>query len=183
MPTEYRFYCPELQREVSTAECYDRGNTGRSCYGELCQHVEYAICMQIQEHLREAFGDRISTMWNEADSTLTIRFHDHLTLEAYYDPLFRTIDFDAYLHITHGHQFPAENVEGLVTIVEKLLNGGMAFVVQPRWMLGGSLRLVTREELQANWRKYTSGCRTRFIDGRGIYTKEEFRQATNNSLS
>ena len=43
MPTNYRFFCPELQREVSTEECYDRGNTGRACYGECCSHIEQAV--------------------------------------------------------------------------------------------------------------------------------------------
>ena len=107
---------------------------------------------------------------------LVIRVREHLTLEAYYDRLFRTVDFDAYLHnVTHGHQFPAEDVDGLVNIVGKLLGGEMAFVVQSSWIpVLGSFCLVDRAELQANWRKYTRGCRTKIVDGTGVYSPKAF---------
>lgn len=173
MPTEYRFFCPELRREVSTAECYDRGNTGRACYGECCQHVEQAILTIAQTRLKARFGEQITTEYRADDSMLVIRFHAHLTLEAHYDPLQRTIAFDAYLGVTHGHQFPAGDVDGLVRLVGQLLNGAAAFVVQPNGLLPGALRLVSRDELVANWRKYTRGRRTKIIDGRGMLEKEK----------
>ena len=175
MSTEYRFYCPEQQREVSTTECYDRGNSGRACYGECCDQMERAICMLAQERLRAAFGDRINVTWNETDSTLTLCFHEHLILEAYYDRLFRTVGFDAYLKGMHGHNFPAEDVDGLVRTVGMLLRGDVCFVIRQSWLpVGGSLRLVERAELQANWRRWTRGCRTLIIDGRGVHEKDAF---------
>ena len=175
MCTEYRFFCPELQREVSTEECYDRGDSGRACYGELCDHVEYAICRIAQAKLTECFGAQISVEHKESEGLLCIRFHDNLTLEACYDRLFRTIGFDAYLKDAHGHDFPAEEVDGLVCIVGDLLRGEKAFVVQQSWLFGGgSFRLVDREELVRMWRKYTRGRRTRIIDGRGVHEKETF---------
>lgn len=175
MSTEYRFYCPEQQREVSTGECYDRGNGGRACYGEFCDHVEYAICRIAQAKLTECFGTQISVEHKEPEGLLCIRFHENLTLEAYYDRLFRTIGFDAYLKDTHGHDFPAENVDGLVCIVGDLLRGEKAFVVQQSGLFGGgSLRLADRKELIRMWRKYTRGCRTLIIDGRGVHEKEAY---------
>ena len=72
MPTEYRFFCPELQREVSTAECYDRGDTGRTCYGECCAHVEQAVLTIAQTRLQAAFGDRIATEYRTGYS------HSHI---------------------------------------------------------------------------------------------------------
>ena len=174
MPTEYRFFCPGLQREVSTAECYDRGDTGRACYGECCAHVEQAVLTIAQTRLQAAFGDQIATEYRTGDSLLVIRFHAHLTLEAHYDPLLRTVYFDAYLGLTHGHDFPAEDAEGLVRLAGQLLAGEAAFVVQPNGLLPGSLRLVTRAELAANWRRYTRGRRTNIIDGRGVFDKVSY---------
>lgn len=172
MPTEYRFFCPELQREVSTAECYDRGDTGRTCYGECCAHVEQAVLTIAQARLQAQFGERITTEYCEDDAMLVIRFHEHLTLEAFYDPLQRTVDFDVYLGVTHGHQFPAEDADGLVRIVGQLMNGDAAFVVQPNGLFPGSLCLASRDELAANWRRYTRGRRTKIIDGRGMFDKD-----------
>lgn len=184
MSTEYRFYCPELQREVSTEECYDRGNSGRACYGEMCDRVEMAILRIAHDRLKENFGDQVGLEMHEADGLLSIRFHENLLLEVYYDRLFRTIGFDAYLSITHGHDFLAENVDGLVCIVEDLLRREKAFVVQTSWLFsGGSLRLVDREALARMWCKYTRGRHTKIIDGRGMHTKAEFEQWINTPAS
>ena len=114
MPTEYRFYCPELQREISTEECYDRGNTGHACYGEVCEHVETAILRIAHDRLKERFGNQINLKIQEAGGLLSIHLHEKLLLEVYYDRLFRTLGFDAFMGITHGYDFPAEDVDGLV---------------------------------------------------------------------
>ena len=179
----YHFYCPKLQRDVNTDECYDRGNTGRACYGECCDHIEGAICGMAADQLRERFGNQLALKWREEEGLLSIRFHDGLTLEAYYDRLFRTMGFDAYLHGVHGHDFPAEDVDGLVRIVGALLEGKMAFVVRHAALfIGGSLQLVCQEELQAKWRRYTRGKRTRIVDGKGSYLKTEYLQQYPGSM-
>lgn len=182
MPTEYRFYCAELQREVSTAECYDRGNTGRACYGEVCAHVETAILRIAHDRLKERFGDQITLEIQEAGDLLRIRLHESLLLEVHYDRLFRTLDYDAILGIIHGHGFPAEDVDDLVRIVGELLRGEKSFVVRPGWSFsGGSLRLLAREELARMWRKYIRGRRVKIVDGRGVHTKSEYEGWVKNS--
>ena len=180
MSTEYRFYCPELQREVSTEACYDRGNTGRACYGEVCEHVEKAVLQIAHDRLKARFGEQVRLEIQEADGLLRIRFHENLLLEAYFDRLFETVGFDAYLGFTHGHDFPAENVEGLVCIVDELLKGERAFVIRRSWLGLGELRLTGRDELQRMWRKYARGRRVQIIDGKGVHTKQEYQEYIQN---
>ncbi len=180
MPVEYRFYCPELQREVGTAECYDRGNTGRACYGECCEHVERAVCSLILDMLQASYGDLIAVEKNDADDTLTICFHERFRLKAYYDSLYRRAVFDTSANGVQGYEVTVGDTAGLVQIIGKLLSCELLFVVRPgRFRSKGRLQLIECAELKRKWRSLTRGLLTSVVDSKGVYEKKVFADILN----